>query len=224
MSRGYSPCPQNIVSLVATLVARSASRGALLDNCAGDGAAATALAEAWNLEPYFVEVDAARAAACERRGIGRVLHGSARYVEMSPGPSVWYFNPPFDPREPEGRLERNLFDVSVGYATSCRVLAILILPLRSLVGTGLGSRIVSTFERITVRRFPDREFERFGQVVVFGYSRGSARRQIEVPTKMFEDCPTLSAGEFLFAIPEQATRVATFRLRDAPPAIVIYGK
>jgi hypothetical protein len=214
-SRGYNPCPTAVLRTIATLAAASIHHGTLLDNCAGDGAAASFLAKAWNLDAYLVEVDASRAASCRTRGTAAVLHGSARYVEMKPAPSVWYFNPPFDPAESSGSLERRLFEASARYAVGLGVLGVLVLPHRSLVATDLGLSVLARFENVAARRFPEPWFEHFGQVVVFGYGKPEPSLVSDADVlAAFATCAPLRRREFQYHIHELADPVTLFRLAD----------
>ena len=158
-----SPCPDETLRPLATLLVAlpRGRKGVLLDNCAGDGRAASHLARAWNCRAYLVEPNPHRARLCRQRRDAVVVRGRAEALAIRGTPSVWYFNPPFDPDDGSGRLERALFERSVRYAVGERTVGVLILPLRSLLTTDLMAQIVRRFETVRVRGLPAGVFKAY---------------------------------------------------------------
>jgi hypothetical protein len=165
----WNPCPQGIVQMLKTLVAPTQNGGVLLDNCAGDGKAAMHLARTWKLRGHLVEPNPRRLAACLRQKDAICVLGRAESLYSSCAPSVWFFNPPFDPGDPTERLECSLFEVSVPYAIGVHTLAILLLPERSLRNNRITCLISKFLGEIKIRRFPEPWRRAHRQVVVFGY-------------------------------------------------------
>ena len=214
MGDGYTPCPAAVFSSIATQAVPALVRGTLLDNVAGEGGAAAVLAAAWNLAPFFVELDPQRARACAERDIGPVCVGSAEDVVTDGQPSVWYFNPPFDPADPEGYLEQQLFSGSVGYALLPGTLAIILLPTRALTMPEFFGEVVGRLESVNVRAFPEPYAASHRQFVVFGYGRGGeSPPALPIPPAL----APLRDGEFRYAIPRPTAPLRGVRIRERHP-------
>lgn len=170
-SSGYFPLPSVVLAALQTLVEPATAAGAtILDNCAGDGATVACLAEAWNLTAYAVEVHPERARDCAARLGGRTLTASAERISLSPPPSVWFFNPPFDDQDESGRFEIRLLEASLKYALAPLTLAVLVLPERSLSNPLITDTLSAVMTDVRIRRFPHTA-EEYGQVVLFGLGR-----------------------------------------------------
>lgn len=171
---GWNPCPTHVVNLLKTLVTPAKS-GVLLDNCAGNGIAATRLARAWNLGSYLVEPNLERFAMCQRRRNAVSVCARAESIRSTCAPSVWFFNPPFDPDDPTGDLEYSLLEVSVAYAIGPDTLVILVLPERSIRNRRMTCLLSKILNDVKIRRFPDPWYRTYRQIVVFGYGSSVLR-------------------------------------------------
>lgn len=196
---GYNPCPHQVVAAIAAQVAPAPS-GTLLDSVAGEGGAAIELAAAWNLSPTFIELHPARAQRCLERGAGPVHVGSAEDAELDGHPSVWYFNPPWDPADPEGYLEAQLFAATAPYALSPQTLAVILLPSRALEMPHLYEDVARSLDRIAIRAFPDPYYGVFDQMVIFGYGRTTPGTQAP-PAPDRVTLSRLRANELRYEIP-----------------------
>ena len=220
---GYNPCPLVIVKMIKTLVEPSKLGGELLDNCAGDGFTGTFLAKAWNLKPFLVEPNLERAKSCARRKKSISLCGKAENIQLKGCPSVWYFNPPFDPDDPKGLLERQIFLQSLMYAKKPGTLGILLFFVDSFIKTDLAYDIAYNFSNITLRKFPEPYFSDFRQIVLFGYGKNTTLRKSKVMNlvsrlrQIAEDKSELyflKAHEFKYLIPEASAPIEEFSLNN----------
>lgn len=207
---GYNPCPPFVRETIASQIVPAVRRGTLIDTCAGDGGAATDLARAWNLAPFFIELDPDRARQCARRGAGPVAVGSAEYAQLEGHPSVWYFNPPWDPADPDGYLEHELFRASSLYALSQDTLAVMLFPARCLDMPELWGDLTRRLDRLEVRAFPQPYFGTFGQLVLFGYGRSASA---PAPQIRSADLRPLVPSELSYDVLEQAEPLRSVTMR-----------
>jgi hypothetical protein len=168
----WSRCPPGVLRILKTLVVPAHKKGVLLDVCAGDGNSAVMLARAWNLKPYLVEPNTGRFAACGKHKHANSVLGRAESVSTTCPPSVWFFNPPFDPDDPTGYLEHSLLEVAKPYAVGPNTLCILLLPERSLRNKHIVGVILEALRDVRIRYFPNPWRSQFRQLVVFGYGAG----------------------------------------------------
>lgn len=167
----YYPTPSRVIELIADTVRVSApSGGRLLDVCAGEGTAAAQLAELWGLESYGVELHPERAAACATV-MTHALAGSYHQLRTNERMfSVLFLNPPYDAvSSAQGdrtvRQELQFLHDSAKYLASDGLL-VFIPPAHILKGDVFRRKMSALFRSIEVYRFPDPEYDAFGQVVV----------------------------------------------------------
>lgn len=164
---GFSPCPPEVTDILSTYAAPSAQGGTLFDSCAGMGVAAATLATAWHLRPILVEPHESRHRACLRHDPNAVC-APAQWVTAH-SPTVWFFNPPFDPSDASGSMENHLFWYGVNSVPSAGTFCVWLLHHRMLDDERV-RRIVSTrLMNPTVAKFPEPWFRSYGQVVVLGH-------------------------------------------------------
>ncbi len=181
---GYYPTPASVIDAIAHWVSRPEGRWRLLDPCCGKGEAARKLfdhlcgessdGEVWGVE---LSPDRARQAA---QVLNRVHNASWRSVRVTNDAiSILFLNPPYDYDYDgdEQRLEIEFLRTSVKALALGGVL-IYVVPQRLLKYTDAARLLAGHFDDLAIRRFPDGEFERFNQVVVFG-----RRREWATPTK-----------------------------------------
>ena len=159
----------------------------LFDPCAGDGAAVAALAEEWSppnpagrFRVVACEMEATRAAALQERlphPHDTTFHGDAFSLDKrSPegyGASVLYLNPPYDTDEEYGRLEQRFLERFTPWIAPGDGWLFFVIPLAALAAS---IRYLAThFTRLGLYRFPDGDFERFGQVVIVANRRDEPR-------------------------------------------------
>jgi len=164
---GYFPTPPRVVELLKPLIRFSAfgDKTFALDPCSGEGKALASLCEGKNAETFGIELDAARAKEAESR-LKHVVHGSFDLVEISPeGFGLLFLNPPYDDEEGE-RKELIFLRGTLDCLVSTGVL-VYIIPQKRL-SRPIAELLASNFTDLAVYRFPDGEFERFGQIVILG--------------------------------------------------------
>ncbi|MCP4421950.1 MAG: hypothetical protein GY805_35500, partial [Chloroflexi bacterium] len=170
--------------------------GRILDPCAGKGTALVTLAEALNLEPFGVELHAERAATAKAAIADfrlrtaesqdnpqsshqtRILNDSYfNLVTSKNGYNLLYLNPPYDWDNEDdavgdrgGRLEYQWLWRTRPYLQPGGLL-IYVVPQHILRMRKAAKYIASHYEQVRVYRFPDGEYERFRQIVLFGVRR-----------------------------------------------------
>ena len=153
--------------------------GRLFDPCAGEGEIASLLGkllncETWGCElfPYRAEKAAARMDKCH----------SAAWESCSltdESVTLLWLNPPYDDDRhgQEKRLELAFLKSTTPKLVRGGVLA-FVIPQRILHLVEIARYLTSLYERLTVLRFPDGEFERFKQVLLLA----TRREKYSVPT------------------------------------------
>jgi hypothetical protein len=151
----------------------------MLDPCAGEGEIASLLGkllncETWGCElfPYRAEKAAARLNKCH----------SAAWESCSltdESVTLLWLNPPYDDDRhgEEKRLELAFLKSTTSRLVRGGVLA-FVIPQRILRLAEIARYLASQYERITVLRFPDGEYERFRQVLLLAVRR----EKYNVPT------------------------------------------
>jgi len=182
---GYFPLPTAVTDLILTHLT-APHGGRILDPCAGEGAALVAFAAGLGLDPYGVELHEARAVAARQavddllaaRSVDepglRILHDSyLNLVVPRAGFNCLYLNPPYDHDDEDGRLEYQWLVRSRPWLQPGGLL-LWVVPRHLLRLRKAARYIASWYDRVQVCRFPDGEYERFRQVVLFGVLRPKA--------------------------------------------------
>lgn len=194
---GFSPCPGPVVDILKTWVTPTQKGGTLLDNCAGDGAAACSLAQAWGLRPILVEPHPIRHALCLQHDKG-ALCAPAQCVSGR-GPTVWFFNPPYDLADETGSMERHLLSASIDRVPEEMTLCIWLLPQRMLDDAFLPHLLEQHLEEVRTYRLPE-AWEDFHQIAILGYWVDRTGKTIQelcpTPTTFFlQDSPRLKFAD-----------------------------
>jgi len=163
---GYYPTPSAVVELVRGFLAfPTYAKAGALDPCCGEGLALEALAKGTSAITYGIELDAARAEEAKRR-LARVIHAGYEDVEMPPeSMGLLYLNPPYDDDEGERKELKFLRDTM---ETLVRDGALVYVIPRKRLTKDVALLLGANFSRLEVHRFPDGEYERFGQIVILG--------------------------------------------------------
>ena len=152
----------------------------LLDPCAGEGAAARQIADlvGGNCQTWGVELSPRRAAqaATVLDQVHNTAWASVRTNDKSV--SVLYLNPPYDHDldSNERRLEIGFLRKSLSLLVYDGIL-VYVIPQHLLGYQDAARLLAGHFKDLVVRRFPDGEYERFKQVIVF-----ARRKQYSTPT------------------------------------------
>lgn len=95
---GYFPTPTEVLPYIANLFEPPKIRGKLLDPFAGNGEALQFLSNAWNMEPYAVEIDEERGKECQKL-FGVTNAAIDDYYNMTISNFAFplvFLNPPYD--------------------------------------------------------------------------------------------------------------------------------
>ncbi|MBA3530794.1 MAG: methyltransferase [Ardenticatenales bacterium] len=223
---GFYPLPPVVTELVLTHLA-APQGGRILDPCAGEGEALATLAERLGLEAYGIELHQERAAAateCLSTLTGRnlplldpherrIVAGDYRLARVARhGANLLYINPPYDSDHEDGRLEYQWLRDTREWLQPDGVL-LFVVP-QHVLGYGMVARYLASWYRdVTVWRFPDDEYERFKQVVLFGVRAAHAGAPEEEALARYREIA--GAGEALAML--GALSAPTYTL---PPARV----
>ncbi len=185
---GYFRTPPSVTDLILTHIT-APHNGRILDPCAGKGTALVTLAEAMNLRPFGVELHEERAQ--EARSLvqklavrqltqsrsaklpdqTRILHDSyLNLITSKNGCNLLYLNPPYDWDSEDKRLEYQFLWKTRPWLQPGGLL-VYIVPRHILKMRKAAKYIVSHYDQVRVYRFPDGEYERFKQIVLFGVRR-----------------------------------------------------
>lgn len=182
---GFYPTPQHLVSVVASyLHVADPENTFILDPCAGTGEALQLLGQVLGVKRLFAnELDEARAQECREAGLTAVCGDCVHELKATESYfSLLWLNPDYDNEgEGQGRTEMK-FLRTLRFLRRSGVL-VYIVPLAVLRRNEFRARLPLLLKDITVCRFPDPDFNAFGQAVLFG--RKSAGRSA-VETKNYE--------------------------------------
>ena len=174
---GYYPTPEHLLDPIASILDFSidVSVPVLFDPVAGDGAAITGLRDRWlpNAQIVAAELEAQRAAALKRRLAHyphQALHADALTLapnrHTSPRATVLYLNPPYDTDPQHRRLEQRFLANFTPFLCPGAGHLLFVIPHRALAASA--EYLATHYQDLEGFRFPDEDFEAFGQIVVHG--------------------------------------------------------
>ncbi len=167
---GFFATPPVVTDLISTWFTAPDAQWRLLDPCCGEGVAAAHLATAigGTAQTWGVELAPQRAAAASER-LDQVFNTAWSMTRVSKeAVSLLYLNPPYD-HDLDGeskRLEIEFLRTALNTLVIGGVL-VYVVPQHLLRQPAVARLLAGHFEHLAVRRFPDGEYERFKQVVVF---------------------------------------------------------
>lgn len=210
---GYFPTPQVVVDLIKSCLGRSGDgKIRVFDPCAGTGDAVDQLANHLQAESFGVELDKKRSEEA-KKVLGKVICGDALRVSVRGGSmSCLFANPPYDYYEGQ-RLEYK-FVTHTAPSLQPGGILVLIIPVGSL-NLGMKRYLASWFNDVRVTVFPKKEFERFGQLVIFGRKRKEAVLNKEA----FKDLEDVSTGLLKGYVPWLELTPECCRY-EVPPAVL----
>lgn len=166
---GYYPYPSHMAEATASwfIPLAAGTRGRLLDPCAGEGEIANLLGRLLNYETWGCELFPYRA---EKAAVRMHKCHSAAWESCSltdESVTLLWFNPPYDDDRhgDERRLELSFLKSTTPKLVRGGVLA-FVIPQRILRMAEIVRYLASQYERLTILRFPDGEYERFKQVLL----------------------------------------------------------
>ncbi len=196
----FYPTPLEIVETIASNVIPSGG-GTILDPCAGTGEPLALLGSQLGLTTYGNELHPERFAQARTR-LDYCLNGAREFLQVEGGFNVIFDNPPYDQALGGGRMEVE----HIRYDLNLLVpggLGIWVIP-ETIIDFDLCSLLLNHLRQVNIRRFPEPEYDRFKQVVVFGLKRNEVAAYTtyaaatELETLVKQGPPVLQAGEFSY--------------------------
>jgi hypothetical protein len=204
---GYYPLPPSEGSRLRQLLNFSSEPVAVLDPCAGTGAALLQLTEGAGVARYAVELDAERARQAKQAGI-HTLHANLFDVQARVESfSMLYLNPPYDfevASSGNKRMEFLFLQRTARWLVNGGIL-VMVVPHGQL--QECVPLLAETFSRFLVVRLTDPESERFDQVALLAVrSRISAAAYEANRQKLIEaiwrnPVPLLCGNEVPYEVP-----------------------
>lgn len=208
----YYPSPERVMRLIARSV-NFMSTGRLLDICAGEGTAASILAQEWGIESYGIELHGGRAEAASKV-LTKALHGSYHQLATQDKAfNVLFLNPPYDQGKDENnrsiRQEVMFLQDALRYLNRGGLL--VFIPPRHILGNEHFQAVMrQNFNQIEVFSFPEPEVHQFNQVIVIArktdalYARGYVPQfEGNMPPAISEDTQFLDGREVRLNTPEE---------------------
>ena len=190
---------------------------AVLDPCAGTGAALRQITVETPARRYGIELDSYRAAEA-RRSLDEVIQGSVFDTHCPvEAYSLLYLNPPYDDEIAEGRnqrMERVFLEHCFRWLRPGGVL-VLVIPGNRL--TSCSDVLAPHFRDLGIYRLTAPEAARYSQIAVFGVRR--TRRERE----RLHDRDVSAARELLFSVGRNYARLSPLadepdRMYSVPPS------
>jgi len=170
---GYYPTPETVTPIIATYLKRQ--RDGIIkvfDPCAGEGTAIKLISDHLNAETYGIEIDLERGNKA-RQVLTKCLTTDYQNTRISHNSfSLIYLNPPYDwaakncEIEKSERYERTFLRNCIPYLCTEGILVYLI-PQRRL-DSNIARMLSYRFKHIGVFRFPEKEYNAFKQLIIFG--------------------------------------------------------
>jgi len=199
---GYYPTPLSVVERIRSFLRFPEENVNVLDPCCGEGMALKNLVEGAKATTYAIELDGHRAEQAKHL-LHHVLKCSCDEARMSNDAfSCLFLNPPYDwgssPADEVGseRKEKSFLRGTLNYLQPEGVL-VYIVPQKS-VTSDVAKVLSYRFDDFNTYRFPDEDYERFRQIVLFGKKKrekalneDSFERLSAVPWQHLEGIPYL---------------------------------
>jgi predicted RNA methylase len=201
---GFYPTPPKVVDIIKTWIGeKTKGPRRLLDPCCGTGEPAAEIAAAAGCDAYGVEINTNRAQVAKHT-LSKVVAGNLFSVRARPGGfSILYLNPPYDFDAEDGRTELSFLKHTIAYLAP-RGLLLFVIPQKRI--TPSIARVLSAyFEDLKIRRFPENEFQAFGQIVIAGVKKVRVEIDDDVLASLSQiptvDLPEIHRKEFSFSVP-----------------------
>jgi len=181
---GYYPTPPTTLEYTAQLLQPANKGGSFrfLDPCAGQGEALSEVTKAMQqhgtqVQTYGVELSDTRAPLAAEVLDQCICADWADITCSHKSISLLWLNPPYDDEvgEKDTRKRRleYIFLQNTLKVLQTGGLLVYIVPLKLLTQTNVAKFLVGYFEQLQIYKLPGSEFERFGQIVLFGYRKPS---------------------------------------------------
>ena len=209
---------------------RPAARGGslrLLDPCAGEGEALSAVSSALaahgaEVETIGVELSDTRAAVAETVLDRCICADWADITCSHKSFSLLWLNPPYDAEAGQNQTRKRRLEY-VFLQNTLKVLQpggllVYIVPLKLLGQKNVAKFLAGYFENVSVYKLPGDESERFGQIVLFGNRKAKPFLDETVMEELLamaerEDLPTLDACHEPLLVPSATLPDSKFFVR-----------
>jgi len=170
---GFYPTPDKVTPIIARYINRK-PEGLIrvLDPCAGEGTAISLISGHLEAYSYGIEIDLERGEKAKNK-LTKCLITDYQNTRISLNSfSLLWLNPPYDwaarndEIEKSERYERIFLRDCVGYLCKGGILVYLIPQKR--LGGHIARMLSYRFQDIKIFRFPEKEYQSFKQVVIFG--------------------------------------------------------
>ena len=217
---GFYPTPLSVVERIATFIKPGTGSSRALDPCCGLGDPLQRIAQQIEAESYGIELDRQRAALSKEK-LAHLFQGDAFSARVSPGAfSLLFLNPPYD-QDDKRRLEYR-FLVQATAWLACRGVLIYLIPYDRYHPNTL-RYLASWYESLRLFRFPEEDFRRFKQTVLFGVKKPRASfdltQQEQLRAALHGTLPELpqEASAVYTVPPALAVRELVFRSNEVSP-------
>jgi 16S rRNA G966 N2-methylase RsmD len=216
---GFYPTPPSVVERITGWIKQGPGPLRTLDPCCGLGGPLEQIAEYTGAKSYGIELDRHRASTSEER-LTSVLRADALTARVSANAfSLLFLNPPYDQDE-RSRLEHRFLLQSTAWLAP-KGLLIYIIPQGRYHEVTLRC-LAAWYEGIRIFRFPEDEYRRFKQTVLFGVKRPRASLDPalmeEMRVKLHGALPELPPeGSPVYSLPPVSGESLLFRSGEVGP-------
>ena len=168
--QGFYPTPETVSDIIAQYIQPTNKLFYALDPCCGKGTALKDLVSkiGTNGKGYGIEINSTRAKKSESV-LDKVLNVDVSDIDCPKGAfSVMLLNPPYDADGDGKRLEKIFLSATTKYLRTSGLL-IFIIPQNQI--SCCSEYLSSHYKDIRTFQFPEKEYEAFGQVVIFGVKK-----------------------------------------------------
>jgi len=165
--QGFYPTPETVGDLIGQYIQPTDKLFYTLDPCCGEGTALKDLVGkiGTNGKSYGIEINSERASVSEKN-LDKVINIDISDLDCPKGVfSVMLLNPPYDYDDNSKRLEKIFLTATTKYLRTGGLL-IYIIPQNQIAC--VSEYLSAHYKDIKVFKFPEKEYEAFGQVVIFG--------------------------------------------------------
>lgn len=201
---GYYPAPPEAVSAITARIMIPTHPVAILDPCAGQGAAIHQIADDLSVSSanvYAVELDEGRAVDVKERLAGANVLAPCSFFGASVTPQSFSFawvNPPFDDEIGGGNRVEETFLFRAAALLKTNGVVALVCPDRVAQNWRMQEAFISSFRLISIVEFPD-HVRKFDEVVMLGVKRPATVQPWKHHIKN-----EMAPEEFMYSLPESA--------------------
>jgi hypothetical protein len=216
----FYPTPLDIVETIAGNIIPGVAGpdervGAILDPCAGTGEPLALLGNHLGLVTYGNELHPERYAQARHR-LDHCLNGPREFLDVVGRFSMIFNNPPYDQALSGERMEVMHLKADLALL-SAGGLGIWVIP-EPILDYGVCALLAGHLQQVAIRRFPQPEYDRFKQVVIFGLKRAEAAMDTYLQANSLEALvkqgpPVLRPGEFAYRYDCREGAITRFALR-----------